>query len=190
VTQPAAVLPDVLAHDLDIVFCGTAAGTVSARQRAYYAGPGNAFWPTLHAVGLTPVLLRAHDYARLSLWSMGVTDLAKHVSGSDDSLRKHHFDRERIHEVIEEYRPRIVAFTSKRAASEFTGHPVGYGLLAGVAGASRLFVLPSPSGAARRHWDPEFWRELARLRSRLIEAGRKSALAGSIAAPCACSSAG
>jgi len=48
------VLPDVLAPGLAIVFCGTAVGTVSARRRAYYAGPGNAFWPTLHRVGLTP----------------------------------------------------------------------------------------------------------------------------------------
>jgi len=36
------VLRDVLVSDLRVVFCGTAAGSVSAKQRAYYAGPGNA----------------------------------------------------------------------------------------------------------------------------------------------------
>jgi G:T/U-mismatch repair DNA glycosylase len=41
------VLPDLLRPGLRIVFCGTAAGTASARAGAYYAGPGNAFWPTL-----------------------------------------------------------------------------------------------------------------------------------------------
>lgn len=47
------ILPDLLAPGLDIVFCGTAVGAESARRRAY-AGPGNAFWPTLAQVGLTP----------------------------------------------------------------------------------------------------------------------------------------
>jgi len=47
------VLPDMLAPGLRIVFCGTAVGSASARRRAYYASPGNSFWPTLFRVGLT-----------------------------------------------------------------------------------------------------------------------------------------
>ncbi len=159
------ILPDVLAHDLDVVFCGTAAGTVSARAGAYYAGPGNAFWPTLFAVGLTPVALRPQDYARVTEWNLGLTDLAKHVFGGDSALEKRHFDVERLRELIAEFRPRILAFTSKRAAAEFVGHPVDYGLVAAMTDATRLFVLPSPSGAARRHWNPAYWRELSLLRS-------------------------
>jgi double-stranded uracil-DNA glycosylase len=159
------VLPDVLAHDLDIVFCGTAAGAVSAEKRAYYAGPGNAFWPTLFDVGLTPVALRPEEYAHVTQWKIGFTDLAKHVFGSDSVLARDHFDIERLRELIVEYRPQILAFTGKRAATEFVGHPVGYGLLRETAGSTRLFVLPSPSGAARRYWNADYWRELARLRS-------------------------
>jgi double-stranded uracil-DNA glycosylase len=34
------VLPDVLGPGLRVVFCGTAAGAVSAVRGAYYAGPG------------------------------------------------------------------------------------------------------------------------------------------------------
>jgi TDG/mug DNA glycosylase family protein len=159
------VLPDVLATSLDIVFCGTAAGAESARRQAYYAGPGNAFWTTLYEVGLTPVCLEPRDYARLAEWHMGFTDLAKHVSGSDQVLGKAHFDVPRVRALMLEYRPRILAFTGKRAAGEFVGHPVGYGLLAERTGDTRLFVLPSPSGAARGHWDIEHWRELSRLRA-------------------------
>lgn len=48
------VLHDILAPNLDIVFCGTAVGNVSAQRNAYYAGPDDMFWPTLHTVGLTP----------------------------------------------------------------------------------------------------------------------------------------
>jgi len=65
---------------------------------------------------------------------------------------------------IRRYRPRVLAFTSKRAAEEFIGYPVGYGLLPEKVGETRLFVLPSPSGAARRYWHKKPWRDLARLR--------------------------
>jgi double-stranded uracil-DNA glycosylase len=159
------VLPDVLAHDLDIVFCGTAVGTVSAERRAYYAGPGNAFWSTLFEVGLTPIALDPPDYVQLTQWNLGLTDLAKYVFGGDNILAKKHFDIERLRALIIEYRPRTIAFTGKRAAAEFVGQPVGYGLLEQAIGSTRLFVLPSPSGAARRYWNVEYWRELSRLRS-------------------------
>ena len=43
------ILKDLLQPNLDIVFCGTAAGEVSARKAAYYAGPGNQFYP-IHSI--------------------------------------------------------------------------------------------------------------------------------------------
>ena len=60
-----SVLPDLLSPSLDIVFCGTAVGTASACRGAYYAGPGNAFWPTLFRVGLTPRLFAPEEYRDL-----------------------------------------------------------------------------------------------------------------------------
>ena len=158
------VLPDLLAPDLDIVFCGTAVGAASARRRAYYAGPGNAFWPTLHLVGLTPHQLRPEEYATLLDFGIGLTDLAKEVSGNDDILSRDHFNVDRLGAIIAQYRPRIVAFTGKRAAQEFLGHHVEYGQLAETLGKTMLFVLTSPSGAACRYWSAAPWHELARLR--------------------------
>lgn len=160
-----SVLPDLLSPNLDIVFCGTAVGTASALRGAYYAGPGNAFWPTLFEVGLTPRLFAPEEYRDLIRCGLGLTDLAKTVSGADDSISAHHFDRARLRRTILKYRPGILAFTSKRAAREFVGHPVDYGELRETIGGTALFVLPSPSGAARRHWSVAPWRQLARLRS-------------------------
>ncbi len=185
------MLPDVLAHGLDIVFCGTAAGLRSAACGAYYAGPGNAFWPTLFAVGLTPRVLRPQEYAEVVRWRLGLTDLAKCTAGADSSLARHHFDAARLHSRIVRYRPHLVAFTGKRAAVEFLGHAVDYGLLAERAGSTRLFVLPSPSGASRRYWDLGYWHQLADLRRADAssrggpfagDAGRARAVAGTIAA--------
>jgi TDG/mug DNA glycosylase family protein len=83
---PRHVLPDVLPSGLTIVFCGTAAGTVSAARGAYYAHPQNKFWRVLHAVGLTPRLVRPDEYGELPEWGLGLTDIAKHVSGMDRQL--------------------------------------------------------------------------------------------------------
>ena len=160
-----SVLPDLLAPGLDIVFCGTAVGTAVALRGAYYAGPGNAFWPTLFKVGFTPRLFSPEEYRDLRQYGLGLTDLAKTVWGADNSLSAHHFDRARLRRTVLKYRPHVLAFTSKRAAREFVGHPVGYGALREKIGGTALFVLPSPSGAARRYWSVAPWRELARLRS-------------------------
>jgi TDG/mug DNA glycosylase family protein len=161
------VLPDVLRPGLDIVFCGTAAGAASARRGAYYAGPGNAFWPTLLRVGLTPRLVAAGEFRTIVRYGLGLTDMSKTASGNDDELPPGSFDPGRLERMIRRYRPLLLAFTSKRAAVEFLGRPVSYGLQATVLEATRLFVLPSPSGAARKHWDESQWQALARLKASL-----------------------
>lgn len=167
------MLPDVLQPGLDIVFCGTAAGAASARAGAYYAGPGNAFWPTLHAVGFTPRRLAPAEFHLVTRFGLGLTDLAKAVSGNDSELPAGSFDVPRLTRTVLAVRPRILAFTSKRAAREFLGAAADYGRQSGRLGDTVLFVLPSPSGQARSHWDLAVWRALARLKSRMVaRAGR------------------
>jgi TDG/mug DNA glycosylase family protein len=157
------VLPDVLTPGLIIVFCGSAVGTRSAQRRAYYAGPGNAFWPTLFEVGLTPRRLEPEEYQSITQYGLGLTDLAKTIAGPDRTLSRDHFDREDLSAKLLQFRPRFLAFTSKRAAEEFLGYSVNYGLLPEQVGDTKLFVLPSPPGAARRYWDLKPWRDLSGL---------------------------
>lgn len=144
------VLKDSLRPKLKIVFCGTEVGAKSAREQAYYAGVGNAFWKMLHEIGLTPHRFQPSQYADALALGVGFTDLAKSVSGNDDVLRHEHFGRDALMAKLIHFEPRIVAFTGKRAAAEFLGRPVDYGLLDATVGAPQLFVLRSPSGAARR----------------------------------------
>ena len=68
---------------------------------------------------------------------------------------------------VRHYRPRAIAFTSKKAASIWLGRATGtiaYGRQAerGI-DFPEVFVLPSPSGAARSHWSIAPWQELADL---------------------------
>jgi TDG/mug DNA glycosylase family protein len=126
------VLPDVLSPGLAIVSCGSAVSSASARRRAYYAGSGNAFWPALAEVGFTPRQLAPVEYQSITKFGLGLTDLAKTISGSDRVLADKYFDRSGLRVKILRFRPRVLVFTSKRAAEVFPKHSVEYGLLSDV----------------------------------------------------------
>jgi double-stranded uracil-DNA glycosylase len=110
-------------------------------RQAYYAGPGNRFWRTLFEIALTPHELKPEDYESISQYGLGAG----------------------LQEKINRFSPDLLAFTSKRAGEEFQKCAVLYGLQANTIGSTRLFVLPSPSGAARRFWSIDHWHELSRL---------------------------
>lgn len=156
------ILPDVLQPGLRLVFCGTAAGRRSAADGAYYAHPGNFFWRTLYAVGLTPRLYAPAEFMQLPALGIGLTDLAKRHSGNDDQLPADAFDVTALHDKMARFTPRVIAFTSKNAAQAALGHAVHYGLQEQPLASSDVFVLPSPSGQARRFWDAGVWTDLAR----------------------------
>ncbi len=145
------VLPDVLVPNLDIVFCGTAAGKQSAQRQAYYAHPGNKFWRTLFEIGLTPVQLAPEQYKEVIKFSLGMTDLIKDSFGADTDLSYSDGYREQLRAKLRKYRPSIVAFTSKTAAEKFLGHKVEYGRPAErVEGSSRsLFESSTSTGCGR-----------------------------------------
>ncbi|CAM0998047.1 G:T/U mismatch-specific DNA glycosylase [Rhodanobacter sp. Root179] len=155
------ILPDLLQAGLALVFCGTAAGRRSAAERAYYAHPGNLFWRALFEAGLTPRLLAPAEFPLLTGYGIGLTDLAKRHSGNDADLPRDAFDVPALRARIERHAPRLLAFTSKNAARAALGHAVSYGMQEETLGQTRLFVLPSPSGQARGHWDIVPWRALA-----------------------------
>jgi TDG/mug DNA glycosylase family protein len=160
-----SILPDVLAPGLELVFCGTAAGAVSAARGCYYAHPHNKFWPTLYAVRLTPRLLEASEFASLPRFGLGLTDIAKHVSGMDKQLPAGALGRaacEAMEAKIRACAPKILAFTSLTAGRRFLRREAGFGEQQERIGATRLWLLPSPSPAADWNWDEAWWRALAK----------------------------
>ena len=156
------MLPDILAENLNIIFCGTAAGNKSAQVRQYYAGRGNKFWRILYETGLTPRLLSPHEFPTLPQYGLGLTDLAQGTSGSDASLKKSDYDVPGFRARILRAAPRVIAFNGKNAAKFYYGRSaVSYGLQDDVLGQSAVFVLPSTSGAANGSWDAAHWHTLA-----------------------------
>ena len=161
---PPHVLPDVLRPGLDIVFCGTAAGTVSAQRGAYYAHPQNKFWRVLFAVGLTPRLIEPERYAELPQWGLGLTDIAKHVSGMDRELPAGALGNEACSALTAKVRamePKLLAFTSLNAGRRYLGRAAGFGDSGARVGRTRVWLLPSPSPTAGWNWDEAWWRQLA-----------------------------
>lgn len=158
------ILPEHLRPGLTLVFCGTAAGRQSALQKAYYAHPQNRFWRTLQDVGLTPRLFAPHEYARLWDHGIGLTDIAKHDFGMDHQLPKDALGAHAaaaLRARIAQSAPRLLAFTSLNAGRRVMGPRAVAGEQAQALGATRVFILPSPSPLAANHWDIQPWRDLA-----------------------------
>lgn len=157
------LVPDVLASGLRVVFCGTALGHESARQKAYYAHPGNQFWGALYRCGFTPQRIAPADYADVLRYGLGLTDLCKNASGNDHELPHGSLDGAALEKKILHYQPQWLAFTSKNAAcAAFGAAALDYGQQTASLGKTRIWVLPSPSGQARRWWREDVWQALAR----------------------------
>lgn len=162
------ILPDLLDHGLYVVFCGTAAGNKSAAKKAYYAGPGNRFWPTLYEIGITPHIFKPEEYASLLPLRVGLTDLAQFRSGNDADLRDEDFDVEAFKIKIRDYQPVNVAFNGKNAARIALDQPdLNYGRQSITLHGCTVWVLPSTSSAGIRYWDIAQWHELANEYMRL-----------------------
>jgi double-stranded uracil-DNA glycosylase len=161
--NPMAKLEDVLTTGLDLVICGTAASSVSAKREQYYAGPGNRFWTTLCEIGLTDRVLDPSEYGSLLDYGIGLTDVVKDQDGMD-SVIEFGGHGTRLRGRLEPYSPRYLCFNGKRAALEALDmRRIEYGLQGTSFGPTRLFVAPSTSAAARRWWASRIWMELAEL---------------------------
>lgn len=170
------LVPDVLGPGLTLLLVGTAPSRISAARRAYYANPTNKFWRVLHEVGLTPRRLTPHEYPALPEYGIGLTDVAKRHSGVDAALPQEAWRPVELLDKIDRYRPRLVAFTSKRGASETLGVPTGklpYGPQTHTLHGAEVWVLPSTSPLGHTHFTAEPWRALARRVAELKAPGSK-----------------
>lgn len=161
------MLPDLIPDAPRLIFCGTAAGRASALRGHYYAGPGNRFWPMLAEIGLTPRLFRPEEDGLLAGLGLGLTDLAKDVAGMDHEIPEAAYSAARLEDIVTRFRPAGLAFTSRAAGRRALGlrprQPLRPGRQPDAARWPGLavFVLPSPSGAARGHFSAQPWHQLA-----------------------------
>jgi TDG/mug DNA glycosylase family protein len=155
-------LTDVVAPGLRVLFCGINPGLYSAFTGHHFARPGNRFWPTLHAAGLTPRRLSPEEDRSLLDLGYGLTNLVERASVSADELTPAELVEggRRLAAKVERLRPRFVAFLSIGAYRTAFGRPrAAIGRQEGQLHGAALWVLPSPSGL-NAHYRPA---DLARL---------------------------
>jgi TDG/mug DNA glycosylase family protein len=69
--------------------------------------------------------------------------------------------RTRLRASMMKFRPTFLAFTSKTAGQRFLGGLRSYGKQLERIGETRIWILPSTSGAANGSWRPEVWHRFA-----------------------------
>lgn len=148
-TTPVSALPDVLAPDLAVLFCGINPGFRSAAAGRHFANPRNDFWRLLADAGFTPRLLDPSEQLELPRYGCGVTNAAPRTTRGSGDLRRGDFTgaAERLLGIATELRPRYVAFVGKEAYRGVFGERAELGLQERRLAGTRLFVLPSTSPA-------------------------------------------
>jgi double-stranded uracil-DNA glycosylase len=164
--QPESAVPDVLAPDLRVLFCGINPGRVSAAARAHFANPRNDFWRLLHAAGFTPHVLEPQEQFELLEHGIGVTNAASRTTPGSGDLRRSDFAgaAERLEEIAGRLRPRWIGFVGKEAYRGTFNERPEFGVQERRLVETQLFVLPStsPANAAVPWRERERWfRELS-----------------------------
>ena len=142
-------MPDVLASDLDVVFCGINPGSVSAAAAAHFANPRNDFWRLLHEAGFTPRRVDPSEQFEVLRYGIGLTNAAHRTTPGSGDLRAGDFagSAGRLTRLCLDLRPRSIGFVGKEAyRGPFRERPE-HGLQERRLGETMLFVLPSTSPA-------------------------------------------
>ncbi len=146
----ARALPDRIGRRPRILFVGINPGLRSGTVGHHFAGPGNPFWRLLHAAGLVPEPLIWADDGRLPEWGLAVTNIVQRPTREAREITRVEVirGRRRLALTIARVEPRVVAFVGSTVYRWFFGNAAGGGCgpKRERIGASRVFVVPNPSG--------------------------------------------
>lgn len=150
-------MPDILAPDLNVVFCGINPSVYSAVVGHHFARPGNRFWRALHQSGFTPHQIAPADDAQLLNLGLGLTNVAARatVAAADLTRDELRAGAPLLIEKIERFRPQwlaVLGIGAYRVAFDEPNATIGAQTRA--LGATKIWVLPNPSGL-NAHFPPD-----------------------------------
>jgi TDG/mug DNA glycosylase family protein len=162
-------LRDVVAPDLDVLFCGINPSLLSAARGHHFARPGNRFWPALHLAGLTPRRLTPEEDGELPRYGLGVTNLVARPTrtAAELGLEELRGGAGELADLVARWRPRVVAvlgITAWRVA--FDRPKAVLGRQPERVGGAETWVAPNPSGLNAHHQLPDLARLYGELRRR------------------------
>ena len=148
--------PTCSSPGLRIVFCGTAAGNVSAARGAYYAHPQNRFWSALHALRADAAEASAGGIFRIA--AMGLRPhrhrqaRERHGSRTASGRRARPRGLRRARSEDHRRRARLARLHEPQRRAPLSRRAAGFGEQPERIGRTRLWVLPSPSPTAGWNW--------------------------------------
>jgi double-stranded uracil-DNA glycosylase len=142
-------LPDVIARDLSVLFCGINPGLYTAAVQQHFGRPGNRFWPVLYGAGFTPRLFHPSEQFELLQLGYGITNVVARATVRADELTRDELIEGAtiLTRKVRKYRPRFLAIVGMGAYRTAFGRPKAkMGLQDGTIGETGIWVLPNPSG--------------------------------------------
>jgi TDG/mug DNA glycosylase family protein len=157
-------IPDLIAPNLRVLFCGINPGLYSGYTGSHFARPGNRFWPTLYGSGFTDRLRAPAEVAELLAIGLGITCLVERATAAADELTPAELVEggKRLVAKVKDYRPRVVAMLGITAYRTTFNQPrAAMGRQPKMLGPAELWVLPNPSGL-NAHYTPDDFARLFR----------------------------
>lgn len=163
-------LPDIIAPNLDVLFCGINPGLYTAAVQQHFGRPGNRFWPTLHRAGFTPHLFHPSEQRELLTLGYGITNVVGRATAAADELTREELlaGAKVLTRKVKKYTPRylvIVGIGAYRTA--FERPKARLGLQDDTIGTTRIWVLPNPSGLNANYQAGALVELFAALRERI-----------------------
>ncbi len=142
-------VPDVIAPDLKVLFCGINPGLYTAAVGHHFARPGNRFWPVLHQAGFTQRLLSPFEEEELLNFGFGITNLVNRATANaaDLSSRELTEGAALLKEKLRAFNPCILAVLGIGAfRTAFLSPKAQPGPREEITPGTLAWVLPNPSG--------------------------------------------
>ena len=160
-------LPDVIAPNLRVLFCGINPSLYTAAVGHHFARPGNRFWPALYKSGFTDRLVSPFEERELLKRGVGISNVVPHATASAAELTREDFvaGGKRLAAKVKRYRPRIVAILGVGAYRQAFDKPKAQiGEQPERIHEAGVWVLPNPSGLNANYQLPELTQLFFNLR--------------------------
>jgi TDG/mug DNA glycosylase family protein len=165
-------LPDVIAADLKVLFCGINPGLYTAAIGHHFGRPGNRFWPALYSGGFTDRLLSPYEEQELLTRGYGITNIVARASARADELTEEELraGAKILERKVMRYGPECIAFLGVMAyRAAFQRPRAALGMQPEKLAEAKLWVLPSPSGLNAHHSATDLARLFGELRRAVHE---------------------
>ena len=160
-------VPDLVRPGLRVLFCGINPGLYTAAIGHHFGRPGNRFWPALYGAGFTNRLLHSWEEAELLDAGLGITNVVPRTTATAAELGPDDYAAggKRLAALVEKHQPKVLAVLGVGAyRSAFGRKHATLGLQDESIGATRVWVLPNPSGLNANYQLVDLIRLFAELR--------------------------